>query len=108
MIRTDKPIFYASISDRLPKPFCRINVMQTPAGYTLDYHLHEFYHVNHITGGSVYVMIAVTRRVWRQGRPLFCRLVPLTGSPRRTVIRKSGWTYRRRTTTAACSGRLSV
>lgn len=58
MIRTDKPIFYASISDRLPKPFCRINVMQTPAGYTLDYHIHEFYHVNHITGGSVYVMIA--------------------------------------------------
>ena len=58
IILTDKPTFYASISDRLPNPFSRINVIRTPSGFMIDYHSHEFYHVNCITSGNVDVTIA--------------------------------------------------
>jgi AraC-like DNA-binding protein len=56
LANNDKPIYYASISEQLPPPFCRINIMRTPGDYCLEDHCHEFYHVNHILEGSLKII----------------------------------------------------
>ena len=46
------PRYYRTLMS-LPMPFRLINVMETPPGYLLDFHTHEYFHVNLICDGSL-------------------------------------------------------
>lgn len=49
---------YNSIIAGLPKPFRMINVMDAFPGFEMDFHKHDYYHVNYVTDGSLSVWIA--------------------------------------------------
>ncbi|MBQ8508851.1 MAG: helix-turn-helix transcriptional regulator [Clostridia bacterium] len=54
---TAERIHYATLSAQLPAPFLLINNMHTAPGFRLDYQSHPYYHVNHVTDGSLTVRI---------------------------------------------------
>ena len=46
------PSYYRTLLT-LPAPFRMINVMETPPRYLLDFHSHDYFHVNYVCEGSM-------------------------------------------------------
>ena len=58
---------YIFAHDGLCMPYNSINVMQTNAGFFMDFHAHRHYHINHIFSGSLNIELGGQTYIVRSG-----------------------------------------